>query len=65
MKIPIKTPTMVVNAKPANKPIPVAPLENPTYARGNIAAIKVAAEANIMKKALLILNLSAVTLLLV
>ena len=46
-------------------PIPVTPLVIPTYARGNIAAIKVAAEANIMKNALLILNLSAVAVLLV
>ena len=56
---------MVVNAKPDRTPIPVTPLVIPTYARGNIAATKVAAEANIMKNALLILNLSAVAVLLV
>ena len=65
MNIPIKTPTTVVKAKPDNKPIPVAPLENPTYASGNIAAINVAADANMMKKALLILNLRAVIVLFV
>ena len=65
MNIPINTPTTVVKAKPDSKPIPVAPLENPTYANGSIAAINVAAEANMMKKALLILNLRAVIVLFV
>ena len=36
MNTPIKTPMIVVNAKPAMVPIPLLPLANPTYASGNI-----------------------------
>lgn len=51
MNTPIKTPIMVVNAKPAIVPIPLLPLWNPTYARGSIAAIKVPADAKMMNNA--------------
>ena len=51
MNTPINTPMIVVNAKPAMVPIPLLPLANPTYASGNIAAIKVPADAKIMNNA--------------